>query len=44
MPDKRQDLIDHKLQDLDNDGVDRRGIAVIASRSFGPKAETARGG
>ena len=26
MPDKKQDLIDQKLQDLNNDGVDRRGF------------------
>jgi Icc protein len=26
MPDKKQDLIDEKLQDLNNDGVDRRGF------------------
>ena len=26
MPDKRQDLIDQKLQDFNNDGVDRRGF------------------
>jgi 3',5'-cyclic-AMP phosphodiesterase len=26
MPDKNQDLIDQKLQDLNNDGVDRRGF------------------
>jgi hypothetical protein len=26
MPDKKQDLIDQSLQDLNNDGVDRRGF------------------
>jgi hypothetical protein len=26
MPDKKQDLIDQTLQDLNNDGVDRRGF------------------
>src|SRR6202171_2663390 len=26
MPDKKQDLIDQRLQDLNNDGVDRRGF------------------
>src|SRR6267378_3428393 len=26
MPDKKQDLIDQQLQDLNNDGVDRRGF------------------
>ena len=26
MPDKKQDFIDQKLQDLNNDGVDRRGF------------------
>src|SRR5580700_1999177 len=26
MTDKKQDLIDEKLQDLNNDGVDRRGF------------------
>src|SRR3984957_9732498 len=26
MPDKNQDLIDQKFQDLNNDGVDRRGF------------------
>src|SRR5208283_2936498 len=26
MPDKKQDLIDQNLQDLNNDGVDRRGF------------------
>src|SRR6266436_93042 len=26
MPDKKQDLIDEKLQDLNNDGIDRRGF------------------
>jgi hypothetical protein len=26
MRDKKQDLIDQKLQDLNNDGVDRRGF------------------
>ena len=26
MPDKKQDLIDQKLQDLNDDGVDRRGF------------------
>src|SRR6476646_7201802 len=26
MPNKKQDLIDQKLQDLNNDGVDRRGF------------------
>ena len=26
MPDKKQDFIDQQLQDLNNDGVDRRGF------------------
>ena len=26
MPDKKQDLIDQKLQDLNDDGIDRRGF------------------
>ena len=26
MPDKKQDLIDQTLQNLNNDGVDRRGF------------------
>jgi hypothetical protein len=26
MPDKKQDFIDQSLQDLNNDGVDRRGF------------------
>ena len=29
--DKKQDFIDQRLQDLNNDGVDRRGLAARAA-------------
>jgi hypothetical protein len=34
MPDKKQDLIDQRLQDLNNDGVDRRGFLKWYKKSI----------
>jgi hypothetical protein len=34
MPDKKQDLIDQQLQDLNNDGVDRRGFLKCMKHSI----------
>src|SRR6204780_2010386 len=44
MPDKKQDLIDQKLQDLNNDGVDRRGVLKCMAWAGTGLVWTLRGG